>query len=326
MDTSSGDRHGASSRQAAITRYGAHEVRRRQESGEWQSPWPGVLVERVRAADPLTLASAAVLLGGAEAFVGGPTAAYLHGCRSMSPTPVHLVVPYSRGLRSRPGLVVHNGPLPDADRDVVAGLPVLGLERVLTDVLCTSRPSDALAVADEVLATFEPAQRDAFRAVIGRRLERRRDPRGTRRGARLLAVATGLAASPAESWLLWRVVDSGFPVPEVNWRLIGLDGIEIYRLDLAWPELRILVEYDGYAAHVGRESEDAARAEDLRRRGWIIIRAVADDLASPGRLEAELERAFGQRGIAAGKRTPGVLRGRRHREPREVRRARRVAG
>ncbi len=314
MDERSIGVHGAFRRADAIEAFGPYRVRRAQESGEWTTPWAGVLVETRRATDPLTIASAAVQLGGPDVVVAGPTAAHLHGCTALPPTPVHLMAPYGHWLRTRSGLVVHNGVLPDSDRLSIQDLPVLGLERTLTDVLCTSTPPDALAVADEVLAMIDPEMRERFRATIATRLRRRRDPRGTSRGARLLDVATGLAESPAESWLLWRVVDSGFPLPEVNWRLVGPGGREICRLDLAWPDLRIVIEYNGYAFHADRTAEDEARAADLRRRGWIVITLWVDDLKDPAPFERALDDAFRERGLDTSRRAVGMLRGRRHRD------------
>ncbi|HLU60700.1 MAG TPA: hypothetical protein VKZ81_34995 [Pseudonocardia sp.] len=319
MDTSPLGPHGALSRQDAIARFGPQEVRRMQESARWRAPWPGVLVDEDRLADPLTRACAALVFAGPNAVLGGRTAAYVHGCRSVEPLPVHLVVPYGHWLRTRPGLEVHNARFIDPDREVRDGLAVFNLERVLTDMLCRARPTDALALADEVLAMVDPGGREAYRKLIAQRLERRRDPRGTRRGARILAVATGRAESPAESWFLWRIVDCGFPVPEVNWSLRGPDGREVRRLDYAWPQLRIAVEYNGYAVHADRTAEDAARNDDLRRRGWIVIVVEAEDLASPGRFEAALTRAFRERGADVSGRARGALRGLRHRDPDERR-------
>jgi hypothetical protein len=315
-------RHGALSRHEAVARFGIHEVRRRRESGQWHAPWPGVVVDATRSTDVLTLASAAVLVAGPRSALAGPTAAYLHGCRSVQPLPVHVIVPYERAMRPRNGLVVHNGRGFEDDVEERHELPVICLERVVTDMLCRATPSDALAVTDEALAMVPPEARDAFRAAVGRRLRQRHDPRGTRRGARLLAVATGKAASPAESWFLCRVVDAGFPVPEVNWPLHGPDGREIYRLDFAWPELRIVIEYNGYAYHAGRDAEDETRAEDLRRRGWIVITTCADDLRKPARLEEVLVDAFRRRGVELGMRSRRTLEGRRHREPGRSRRRR----
>jgi hypothetical protein len=170
MDVVSIGRHGAFSRADAITVFGRYRVRRAQESGEWSSPWSGVLVESSRAADPLTLASAALILAGPDSLLAGPSAVHLHGCSAVPMTPGHLIVPYGHWLRSRPGLIIHNGPIPDEDRDVVVDLPVLGLERVITDLLSRAQPSDALAVTDEALAMLEPSQRERFRAAIAQRL------------------------------------------------------------------------------------------------------------------------------------------------------------
>lgn len=307
--------HAATTRTAAITAMGAYRVRAGQESGRWLVPWPGVLVEADHAADPMTLSAAAVQFGGPGVVLAGPTAAHLHGLGAAPPTPIHLMAPYGHWLRSRPGLRVHNGPLPDADRCEILGLPVLGFERTVTDLLCTERPDRALAVLDEALASLEPSRREPFRDAVDARLAVRRDPRGTRRAGLLLHLATGYAESPAESRLLWRVVDAGYPVPVVNWKLLAPDGREVYRLDLSWPEMRITIEYHGYAVHADRSAKDAARADDLRRRGWIVVEVWAADLASPGRYERELDDAFLRRGVDMGHRRNRVLSGRTHREP-----------
>ncbi|MFC5992777.1 hypothetical protein ACFQE5_00965 [Pseudonocardia hispaniensis] len=306
--------HGACLRSDAVAVLGEYRVRAALEDGELVSTWAGVVAEPSRAADPRTIVASAVLAGGDSVIVAGPTAARLHGCTAAEMLPVHLVAPYGHWMRSVPGLVVHNGRFLDRDRDCVDGLAVLGLERVVTDLLCRSRPQDALAVTDQVLARFEPTERSAFRARIADRLDERPDPRGTRAARQLLQLATGRAESPAESWLLWTVVDLGFPVPEANWSVRDLDGVELYRLDLAWPTLRIAVEYDGYAAHAGRGEQDAARIRDLERRGWLVIIVGAADLGEPVRLERELSAALSARGWDLRQRRVGAARRRRHRE------------
>lgn len=308
------DRFGVVGRAEAIASAGAYRVRLAQETGVLLSPWTGVLVDSRRSADARTLAAAGLRLAGPSAVLAGPAAAHLHGCTAADPTPVDLVVPYEHPRRSVPGLVVHNGTVPDEDRALVDGLPVLSLERVVTDLLCRHRPQDALAITDEALALVGPDRQERFRAAVAARLATRTDPRGTVRGARLLALATGRAESPPESRLLFRVVDAGFPVPEANWPLLGIDGRQVYRLDLAWPSQRIALEHHGYAAHVGRSDEDAARAEDLRRRGWILVEVWADDTGDP-RVESELDAAFRRRGIDTTTRCDGILQARRHRVP-----------
>jgi GNAT superfamily N-acetyltransferase len=304
---------GACRRCTLVDAVGQYSVRTALRTGEATSPWPGVLVDGARATEPLTMISAAWLATGEGSVVTGPTAAFLHRCSAASPTPVHLAVPYETRRRTRPGVVVHNGMALVGDRVTIAGLPVLALERTIADLLCTLRPAEALAITDQAMA-LEDVDAEEFRLDVRERLLARPDPRGTRVGTRLLELATGLARSPAESRLLWTVADLGYPVPRLNHPLRGVWGEELYLIDLAWPEVRIALEYDGYETHVGREVEDELRAHDLRSRGWIVVRVDKSDLVLPLRLAAELDEAFRRRGIDMSRRVSGGLRPRRHRE------------
>jgi hypothetical protein len=298
----------------AVRELGRRRVRTALDTRAVLSPWPGVLVDPARAAETLTVVTAAWLSTGRNSVIAGETAAFLHGYTAAEPLPVHVMVPYESHKSVRAGIVVHNGLRLADDQVLLHGLPVLGLERVLSDIACTTRPPTALAILDQALKSVEEAVREAFRDRIRDRLRHRPDPRGTSIGARLIDIATGKAESPAESWLRWRIVDMGFPVPEVNFEICNLDGKLLYRIDLSWPSLRIAVEYNGYAAHVEQPEEDAARIRDLERRGWIVVVITADDLASTSRFEQELTDAFRRRGVDVRDRTAGVLRPRKHRD------------
>jgi hypothetical protein len=308
--------HGAFLRSEAVKVLGRHQVSAELATGALLSPWRGVLVDAVRGAEPLTIVAAAWLAVGRSALVAGPSAAFLHGLTAVPPTPVHLVVPYETSKRSRSGIVVHNGTSLDVDREERFDLPVLGLDRVLSDLACTLSPWNALAVLDEAFAQTTELDREVLRRRLRDLVGVRPDPRGTRIGTRLIDLATGRAESPPESWLRWRVVDLGFPVPEANLPIHDIDGRELYRLDLGWRELRIALEYNGYAAHAGREAFDEVRRNDVERRGWIVIDADSDDLPTGSRLEKELDEAFRARGLDVRGRTAGALRPRRHRERR----------
>lgn len=310
------DQSGTCLRREAVRRHGTYAVRCGLRTGAVQVPWAGVLVDTARAADPLTILTAAWLALGRSAVVTGPSAAFLHGLTALAPTPVHLMVPYDDRQRDRPGIVVHNGTALDTDREQRHGLPVLNLERVISDLACTCPPADALAVVDQALARLPEEERPGLRRRLRERIQERPDPRGTRIGTRLVDLATGRAESPAESWWLWRVVDLGFPVPEVNPWVRDCDGVGLFRLDLGWPELKIALEHNGYAAHVGRDLRDARRIADLERRGWIVVVVEADDLRSICRMDAELHEAFRRRGIDLSHRVVGGLRPRPHRATR----------
>ena len=256
-----------------------------------------VLIDPLRATDFRTRAAASLLLAGPSAVLSRHSALTLHGCAGGDRAPIHVTVPYFRNLERRPGLVVHRGSVDAQDIVELDGLRTVALDVALAEVLCRSDRRAAMACADQALALVPHSERAEFRAWVTERIWSRPDPRGRRRGLCLLELSSGLAESPMESWLLLAVADSGLPVPAPQFVINDLDGREIYRLDLAWETLRIGLEYDGYEAHEHRRDRDAARDEDLRRRGWSIIRADLGDLTEPSGLLARIREAFRSRGF-----------------------------
>ena len=258
-----------------------------------------VLVERERMTDFHTRVAASLLFAGAEAVLSGHTALALHGCASAETSPIHVTVPYFRNKGRRPGLVVHRGVIEAQDIVERGALRTVVLDVALAEVLCRGDRRTALSCADQALALVPESERAEIRACVEERIRTRPDPRGRRQGLSLLELASGRAESPMESWLLLAVADAGLPLPEPQFVISDLDGREVYRLDFAWEALRIGLEYDGYEAHEHRHGRDAARDEDLRRRGWTIIRADIDDLKEPTRLIAKIRAALRGRGFAA---------------------------
>ncbi|MFC4947115.1 endonuclease domain-containing protein [Pseudonocardia sp. GCM10023141] len=290
---------GACRRSELVAELGRKRVRSAVTSGALVELWSGVVIDADRAATIAGRAGAALVAGGPASAITGPTAAHLHGCQAMPALPVHLMVPYEHSLRTQPGLVVHKS---RHFQDVVQeldGLRVLALHRVVVDLLATAEPGGALAVVDQALALIPEAQRGALRQRLHAGLVDRDDPRGTVRGARILDLATGRVDSPMESIMLWTVAEAGLPLPEMNWPVLDIDGREIYRLDLAWPDLRIAIEYHGYAAHIGRKPADEARVRDLERRGWTVISVWAEDLQDKAAVIATIRAALARRGCAS---------------------------
>lgn len=291
--------HGVHRRRDLVDEFGEHAVQIALRNGLLAQPWRGVIVAKNRALELPTRAAAALLAVGGKAVLSGPTAAALHGCSAAADClDVHITVPYECRSVSRPGLVVHNDRFEECDVVTRMGLRVFVLDLLIADLLCTAPRRLALACADQALAALPEEHRAAFRDEVGYRLAVRDDRRGTRRGGVLLDLATGKADSPPESWLRLLVVDAGFPIPEAQFEVRHLDGELLYLLDLAWPEVRIALEYDGYEAHEGRAEADELRDRRLAGRGWLVIRARAQDFRRPKRLIDELKVAFRSRGSA----------------------------
>jgi hypothetical protein len=283
--------HAAQRRSTLAKAMGEHALRVALRHGAWHQPWPGVVVPKDRVLDPLTRAAAAVLFAGKDAVLSGRTAAALYGCSVAASPQVHLTLPYNRWVRRRPGLVVHHDRFAEEDVGELHGLPIFAFDLVIAELLCTASRRLALACTDQALAAVGPDLVDQVAA----RLECRDDRRGTRRAAALLELATGRADSPPESWLLLMVVDAGFPVPQAQHEVHDLAGRLVYVLDLAWPELRIALEYDGFEAHENRVIADAVRDARLADRGWTVIRVRAPDLWNSRPLLDELAAAFNAR-------------------------------
>lgn len=276
---------------------GRRTVERLLADGRIRRLW-GLLVPCELFLDPVTRATAALFAAGSEAALTGLTAAWLQGCPAAESGTVHVAVPYSRCLRVKEGLVVHQGRRLLADVIEVRGLRSVPLDVAVTELLCTDTARRALAVADQAAALLPEQERPALRLRIAGRLSTRADRRGTAIASGLLPLVTGRSDSPPESWLKLLVVQAGFPQPVDQFPVVDTLGCVRYVLDLCWPELRIALEYDGYEAHEYRKDTDAHRDRDLQRRGWITIRATAKDLGEPDDLLDRLDEAFRTRGVA----------------------------
>ncbi|MCE7006130.1 DUF559 domain-containing protein [Kibdelosporangium philippinense] len=290
--------HGAHLKHVLVEAFGVYEIRAKLNNGFFVHFSKEVLVERHRAADFLTRAAAAILHAGPPAALSSHTSARLYGCEAADDAPIHVLLPYRRRLRSREGMAVHHSGMAAWRVETVHGLPVLALEYSLAEMLCRARPAGAFACLEQALAMQKDEARERFRDLVAECVLARLDKRGYRRAKMLLELATGLTESPAEGWLLVQLADAGIPEPVPQFAVVGIDGRERYRLDFAWPDLRVALEYDGYAAHEGRESRDLEREQDLVRRGWIVVRATVADLKDPIRLIAEIRQAFLRRRVA----------------------------
>jgi hypothetical protein len=86
--------------------------------------------------------------------------------------------------------------------------------------------------------------------------------------------------SPMETRVRLLLVFAGFPEPEVNLVIAGVDGQPKRRSDLCWPGVKVIVEYDG-RHHVEREEQweaDLARREEIDDGEWRLIVLVAKDV------------------------------------------------
>ena len=103
-------------------------------------------------------------------------------------------------------------------------------------------------------------------------MERFRRQRGVVQLRELAPIADGRAESPGESVLRLRWLDTSLPRPDLQVE-VRENGLLRARLDLAVPDLRFAVEYDGWDWHssAAQRAHDRQRRDWLRAHGWTVV-------------------------------------------------------
>jgi very-short-patch-repair endonuclease len=86
--------------------------------------------------------------------------------------------------------------------------------------------------------------------------------------------------------------DSPLPAPVAQYRVL-VNGRFLARVDFAWPELKVAVEYDGlWHAEPGQFARDRRRLNLLREAGWRVVFVTAADMYQPAQLLARIATAL----------------------------------
>ncbi|CAJ1584979.1 endonuclease domain-containing protein [[Mycobacterium] wendilense] len=74
-------------------------------------------------------------------------------------------------------------------------------------------------------------------------------------------------------------MDGGLPEPVLQYEIIDRDG-RCWRVDFAWPEHKVAVEYDGFDFHSTTEHlrRDRQKRAALQELGWTVLSVVCDDV------------------------------------------------
>ena len=235
----------------------------------------------------------AVLMGAPPtAVLSHGTAATLWGLEIPLVAPddqVHVSVPRASRVRSRNDRRVHCSAVPAAETRTLHGLTVTSPSRTWLDLAAVVPPGSLLAVSDQMLARGFPA--DEFPRILGRAGGRR----GVANARRVVPCMNALAGSPMESVLRWLLHEAGLPRPVLQYVVRDGEGRFLGRVDLAWPEQRVIVEFDG---EVHRERQ--VFVQDLRRQngivlaGWRMLRfSSADVLGHPRAVLGSVGAALG---------------------------------
>lgn len=106
------------------------------------------------------------------------------------------------------------------------------------------------------------------------------------------------ASSRPETWLRLTLVDAGLPEPLLAHEVRDGRGAFIGRVDLAYPQWLIAIEYEGehHLTDPAQWAKDIRRYERLAAEGWAVIRVTRDDLfGSPDAVVVRVRRAMAAR-------------------------------
>lgn len=229
--------------------------------------------------------AAAVYVHGRGLLVGYSAAELLGASCGPAHAPAEVTVP--DGCRSRPGLVVHRFRPSPAEVTCRRGATVTTHLRTAYDLGRRPDRTEAVVAIDALArGRFAPAAL----------LEPAAGHRGNR-GLVALRAAVDLAdprsGSPMETRIRLAIHRYALPPPELQF------PVGPFLLDLAYPDVRLAIEYDGKDHRTpGRALRDLRREAYLTRVDWDVLRLDAATVFTPSAAAARVQRELVARGAA----------------------------
>ena len=228
--------------------------------------WDSYVLREVKIT-PLVRAQAVLKLVPVDSHISHHTAAELWGAVVPEDGNTHVCLSSDHRRQVRKGVRSHcgNGPVRTTLRK---GLPISTPEQTFLDLAAAGLSLvDLVVAADGMIKAKHTTPEHLIEAAA--------EWRG--RGCRVARRAAGLARkgvdSPTETRLRLLIVLAGLPEPTVNLILRARDGSWRRRYDLAYKELRLIIEYDGrqHAHDTKQWLTDIFRRGELDQMRWRLV-------------------------------------------------------
>ena len=201
--------------------------------------------------------------------------------------------------RREAGIRQHRGRVVEGDVITRNGVPVMSGTRTSLEITTIADVEPALCVVNHLLHHGHTTL-----AQLAERYRTMDHWPHTLTTDIVLRLADPRIESVGESrsfYLFWR---HHLPMPVPQYEVRDEDGRVIARLDFAWPELGVFLEFDGKVKYEkplrpGQSASEVVIAEKRRedkirqRTGWRCIRLTWDDLEHPARTAAMIRRELG---------------------------------
>jgi hypothetical protein len=282
-------------RDALADGYSDRAIDRRVRSGEWHrvrrgAYCSGELWRSLSRADQHRVLARAVLRTAHPSTVLSHTSAAIeHGAPvwGIDLKVVHVTRTDGRTGRKEAGIVHHRGVLDEEDVTICGGVRVTSPTRAAIEVTTIAGVEESLVTANGLLhAGLVSAASLAEMAVAAKNW-----PNSLTTDL-VLRLADPRIESVGESRTWYLCWTQHLPMPGPQVKIRDETGQIVARVDFAWPELGVFLEFDGkvkYAEPVDEESDTTAVVLAEKRReericvltGWVCIRITWADLAHP---------------------------------------------
>ena len=205
------------------------------------------------------------------------------------------------GARREAGVVHHVGQLVEDDVEVVDGVRVSPAPRSAVEVIATAGTEAALVVVNGMLHAGAMTREELVESV-----KAMKHWPYTLSAHLVLAMADDRMESVAETRTYFMCWQQKIPLPEPQHVVLDRDGSVIARVDFAWPELGVFLEFDGRIKYEryrreGESLEDYVIREKKRAErvcmvtGWVCIRIGWADLEKPIATALRIKRVLASR-------------------------------
>lgn len=214
---------------------------------------------------------------------------------------VHLTRKDGKTGRREAGIRQHRGRIAEGDVITIGDVEVMAPARALLEITTISTVEVGLVHANHLLhggLVTKKELRERYRSMDHWPETLATDL--------VLMLADGRIESVGESRTFHAIYRERLPLPIPQLVLVDERGREVARLDFAWPQYGVWLEFDGRIKYqkllregesvtdvVLREKKRQEMIEDLT--GWRCIRVTWDDLRYPERLAAKIRAAFAAR-------------------------------
>lgn len=251
-------------------------TRRQLRSQCWRRLLRGVYADAELPVTHGLYVAAARLLIPRQAAIAGRSAAWLYGADELAgpADPVEVLVASEHRFGPISGLHIrHEADIPAGHIVAVNGYPVTSPARSAWDIAASAGDLvEAVVLLDGLLraGVLRPGHVESLQRPMRRR--------GCRRVPQAAALADARSESPQESRLRVRLVLAGLPPPSPQFVVRHL-GRFVARVDLAYKEAKLAIEYDGlWHGERGQFGRDRRRLNALHAAGWQVIHVTAADM------------------------------------------------